>query len=80
MRHIFTAAFLAVLATSSQAEPNQQLVNSVQSRLAIYGLQADVSKFATSTVARLHLTLSSTEDYLDKRQELKSILRNPKYK
>jgi len=68
------------IAVSASADPNPQLVASVESGLAQYGLHADVSKFATSTVARLHLTLSSPEDYLDTREELKAILRNPKFK
>ena len=77
----FFAALLALgMAGSAQADPNPQLVASVEHRLAAYGLSADVSEFATSTVARLHLTLVQRDSYLRKRRELISILRNPKYK
>ena len=79
-RLIGAAVLAFILAGPVLADPNPQLVQSVQNGLAHYGLQADVSKFATSTVARLHLKLSSPEDYLDTRQELKSILRTAKYK
>jgi len=77
---VLVALLSTVIAVSASADPNPQLVALVESGLAQYGLRADVSKFATSTVARLHLTLSSPEDYLDTREELKVILRNPKLK
>ena len=80
MSRLFAALLALVLATTAQADPNPQLVASVEHRLAAYGLHADVSQFATSTVARLHLTLSQRDSYLRKRRELISILRNPKYK
>jgi hypothetical protein len=62
------------------ADPNPQLVASVQTRLAGYGFHVDVSQFATSTVAALHLTLSGSDGYLKKRRELKNILRKARYK
>ena len=75
------SAALAATAGPALADPNPQLVRSVEIRLAQYGLQADVSRFATSTVARLHFELSSREDsYMDKRRTLKHILRTAKYK
>ncbi len=77
---VLVATLSTVIAVSANADPNPQLVSSVEFGLSQYGLEADVSQFATSTVARLHLTLSSTEDYLDTREELKAILRNAKYK
>ena len=77
---VSAALLSAVIATSANADPNPQLVALVEAGLAQYGLEADVSEFATSTVARLHLTLSSPEGYLSTRQELKAILRNPVYK
>ena len=80
MSRLFAALLALGLASSTQADPNPQLVASVEHRLASYGLHADVSQFATSTVARLHLTLSQRDSYLRKRRELISILRNPKYK
>jgi hypothetical protein len=72
--------FAVALTIPSWADPNPQLVASVQSRLAQYGLHADVSQFATSTVAALHLTLSSPEGYFKTRQTLQGLLRNAKYK
>lgn len=80
MSRVFAVILALCLTTSAQADPNPQLVASVEHRLASYGLHADVSQFATSTVARLHLTLVQRDSYLRKRRELISILRNPKYK
>ena len=77
---VLVALLSTVIAVSASADPNPQLVALVESGLAQYGLPADVSKFSTSTVARLHLTLSSTNDEDCTRCELKAILRNPKYK
>ena len=77
---VSVALLSTVVAVSAHADPNPQLVASIEHGLAQYGLEADVSQFATSTVVRLHLTLSSTEDYLDTREELKAILRNAKFK
>ena len=71
---------LAMLANPVLADPNPQLVASVQQRLAQYGLRADVSQFATSTVAELHLTLSSPEGYFKTRNALRAILRRARYK
>ena len=80
MKRLFLVLALA-LAVPAAADPNPQLVLSVEQRLAKYGLQADVSQFATSTVAHLHLALSSSSDgYLRKRRELQNILRNAVYK
>lgn len=79
-RSLLAAVLTAALATAAQADPNPQLVASIEARLAHYGLSADVSQFATPTVARLHLTLSSPEGYMKTRRELIWILRNPKYK
>ena len=62
------------------ADPNPQLVSSIEIRLARYGLEADVSQFATSTVVRLHFALSEAGSYLEKRRELAWILQNAKYK
>ena len=80
MSRLFATLLALGLATSTQSDPNPQLIASVEHRLAAYGLHADVSQLATSTVARLHLTLSQRDSYLRKRRELISILRNPKYK
>ena len=77
---VLAALLSTVIAVSASADPNPQLVASVESGLAKYGLHADVSKFDTHTVARLHMTLSSMEDYIDTRRELKEILRNPTLK
>ena len=77
---VLAALLSTVIAVSASADPNPQLVALVEAGLAQYGLHADVSKFATSTVGRLHLTLSSTEVDEDTRSQLKEILRNPKYK
>ncbi len=82
MRATLAALLLSAFMPTAPAfsDPNPQLVRSIEVRLAHYGLQADVSRFATSTVARLHLALSSSEGYLRKRRELRNILRNAKYK
>ena len=77
---VLAALLSTVIAVSASADPNPQLVALVESGLAQYGQPADVSKFATSTVARLHMTLSSTADDECTRCELKVILRNPKLK
>ena len=77
---VLVALLSLVIGASASADPNPQLVRSVESGLAQYGLHSDVSTFATSTVARLYMTLYSTEDYIDPRWELKAILRNPKLK
>lgn len=69
-----------VTVTPVAADPNPQLVSSVENRLKHYGLSADVKQFATSTVAALHLTLSSPEGYLKTRRQLQAILRNARYK
>ncbi len=68
------------LTAPAGADPNPQLVRSVQQGLAQYGLEADVSQFATSTVAELHLSLSDSGGYLKKRRELQNILRRARYK
>ncbi len=74
-------AALALTAVPSAADPNPQLVASVQNGLKQYGISADVSQFATSTVVALHFSLSSSkEPYFKKRHQLRSILRNAKYK
>ena len=75
-----TALALAGYAASASADPNPQLVASIEQRLARYGLQADVSQFATSTVVRLHFALSERQGYLRKRLNREFILRNAKYK
>jgi hypothetical protein len=80
LKLVLVALLSTVIAVSASADPNPQLVAIVESGLAKYGLKADVSEFATSTVARLHMTLSSTHDDECTRCELKAILRNPKYK
>lgn len=80
MKRLALAALIAALAPVAQADPNPQLVRSVEMRLAGYGLRADVSQFATPTVARLHLTLSRSGHWVEKRRELIHILRNPVYK
>lgn len=79
-KFLLTVLTAALLATQAAAGPNPQLVTSVQTGLAQYGLHPDVSQFATSTVVRLHMTLSSTEDLYDTRAKLIAILRNPKLK
>lgn len=70
----------ALLSTPVMADPNPQLVASVENGLARYGLSADVKQFATSTVAALHLTLSNPDDYFETRRRLQSFIRNAKYK
>jgi len=80
LKTLKATALIVLMATTAHADPNPQLVASVQQRLNAFGYSADVSKFALSTVTRLHFALSSTEDPLDKRFEIKAILRNPKYK
>ena len=81
MKHILAAIALALpVAGPVAADPNPQLVASIENRLAYYDLKADVSQFATSTVAALHLTLVSSEGYFKTRQELLTILRKAKYK
>ncbi len=77
---VLVALLSTVIAVSASADPNPKLVAIVESGLAKYGLHADVSKFATSTVARLYMTMSSTDDEECTRCELKAILRNPKLK
>ncbi len=79
-RPIVAALVSTFIAFSASADPNPQLVAIVESGLAQYGLHADVSKFATSTVARLYTTLSSSDDDDCTRCQLKHILRNPKFK
>ena len=71
---------LSVRPGFASADPNPKLVKLVESGLAQYGLHADVSEFALSTVARLHMTLSSSEVDECTRCQLKWILRSPKYK
>lgn len=82
MRRLFLSVLSAALLSGGgvAADPNRQLVASVEHRLAHYGLHADVSQFATSTVAQLHFALSSSEGYLKTRRKLRSILRNARYK
>jgi len=80
IRTLLAAVLSVVLTPAAQADPNPQLVASIEARLAQYGLSADVSQFATPTVVRLHFALSAREGYLKTRRELLSILRNPKYK
>ena len=80
LKPVSAALLSTVIAVSASADPNPQLVASVELELAEYVLHADVSNFATSTVARLYMTLTSTEDKIDPRFELVAILRNPKYK
>ncbi len=80
IRVLAAGVLCTVLATSGTADPNPQLVSLVQFGLKSYGLDYDVSKFATSTVARLHFALTSTEDYVSTLAALEAILRNPVYK
>ena len=80
MKRIFFALILSIAATQTVADANPQLVASVEHRLRAYHLQADVSQFSLTTVARLHFALSENESYLDKRRRLKWILRNATYK
>ncbi len=82
MKKLRLALLCAIVAWTAPvlADPNPQLVASIESRLAHYGLSADVSQFATSTVVQLHFALSSPQGYLKTRRELRSILRNAKYK
>ena len=77
---ILVVLLSTVIAAPARADPNPQLVRSVENGLAQYGLHADVSEFATPTVARLYMTLSSSEVDECTRCQLKQILRNPKYK
>ena len=80
MKHLALALAL-FMAVPAAADPNPQLVLSVENRLARYGLQADVSQFATSTVAQLHFALTRNGDgYLTKRRKLQNILRNAVFK
>jgi hypothetical protein len=79
MRALLLSVALLVAAPVA-ADPGPQLVQLVQSRLRYYNLHADVSQFATPTVAALHLALSSPEGYMRTRRRLKSILANPVYK
>ena len=69
-----------ILATAALADPNPQLVSSIQNRLAHYDLSANVSQVATSSVVQLHFALSSPQGYLKTKRELRAILRNAKYK
>ena len=80
LKLVLVALLSTVIAVSASADPNPQLVASVESGLARYGLHADVSKFATSTVAGLHMTMSSPDGEECTRCQLKAILRNPKLK
>ena len=80
LRWVFVALLAGTLAMPVLADPHPQLVNSVQARLGHYNLSADVSLFATPTVARLHFALSERNSYIRKRSKLKSILRTAKYK
>ena len=77
---VLAALVSTFIASSASADPNPQLVAIVESGVAQYGLHADVSNFATSTVALLYTTLSSSDDDVCTRCQLKHILRNPKYK
>ena len=80
LKRLLPAFFLVLFLAPANADPNPQLVRSVETRLAHYGLHVDVSQFATSTVARLHLTLVGRDPYSKKRRELAWILQNPNYK
>jgi len=77
---VLVAILLTAVGAPASAGPNPQLVTLVENGLAKYGLHADVSEFATITVARLHLTMSSREREPHKRMRLKAILRNPRLK
>ena len=79
-RFVVAAIIAALIATTAAADPNPQLVRSIELGLVRYGLQADVSQFATTTVVRLHFALHGTEDWIDTRDELRAILRNPVFK
>jgi hypothetical protein len=69
-----------VLASPVSADPSPQLVSLVQMNLPRYGISVDVSQFATSTVAALHMTMANRDSYYDKQRRLRAILRNAKYK
>ncbi|MGI9388673.1 MAG: hypothetical protein ACR2O1_01335 [Boseongicola sp.] len=75
---VFIALLFTVAGAFASAGPNPQLVSSVESGLAHYGLYPDVSSLDTHTVARLHMTLSSRQTDGRKVRELKSILRKAK--
>ncbi len=80
MKQLILVLALA-LAAPAAADPNPQLVRSIENGLKRYGLEADVSQFATSTVGALHFSLSdSSQGYFKKRHELQAILRNAVYK
>ena len=79
MLKLLLAALLSIfIGASASAGPNPQLVSLVENGLVKYGLHADVSIFATHTVARLHMTMSSRRSDGYKIRELKAILRNPR--
>ena len=80
LKLLLVALLSTVIAVSARADPSPQLVRSVENGLARYGLHADVSEFATSTVAHLYNTMHSSGDDGCTRCQLKQILRNPKYK
>ena len=77
---LILALLLASVPAAARADPNPQLVASIEQRLRVYRIRADVSQYATSTVAALHLTLSQPEGYFTTRRKLRAILRNAKYK
>ena len=78
---LVVVALLSIfIGASAFAAPNPQLVRSVELGLAKYGLDAEVSKFDTHTVARLYMTLYSREKPGRKALQLKTILRKAKRK
>ncbi len=79
MRFFCLALFSLALMFSetSIAAPSSQLVLQVQNGLRSYGLNYDVSKMPTSTVAQLKLALSSTGPRTSR--ELRAILRRAGY-
>lgn len=69
---ITTAALM--IGGAALADPNPQLIRTVQQGLNEYGVAADAARFDTATLARLHFVLSSSDAYFVKREELQEIV------
>lgn len=75
-RALGLAICLAALGVTAPAlaEPNAQLVRSVQHRIDALGLSGDVASFDTATVSALHLALSNGDTPYEKRNTVRAIL------
>ena len=76
VRSLLVALSLAVVPAAAAADPNPQLLRTVETRLAYYDLHPDMRSLTTAQAGALHMAMMDDEDgYFRTRAKLKAILR-----